>query len=358
MTIQHVLLLALSLLMLNACDKAPVTWQESVQKAIEENRTLAKEDFKLLPMEEYTDSEQFDGPRIMFEGPVPWPVEKRSTRSDTLWSIKPDGTDLRMILTLEEMYGDTRGCCINYNSDLARSRDNRYIAFVTGYKKIPETPDTSGMWMVDMKTREFIEVHREPAGDLNFTYQGDKLTYISYGYLYEYDISTGKTIKRDQPIQGSSGFTLEAPQNNIIMHRGTTIHFFTYEGQPIRTIDLKTLLPDWTEDEFRYSTSGSLYSANGRYMVIPFLDHGNTLIDLSEQPAIRLINQTPALPNCCVLLSSNGTYYQKIHKSIIEVYPEGESKKMPFPGNFIPRELTNDSPVLGMGNSILINEKY
>ena len=89
MTIKHVLLLALSLLMLSACDKAPKTWQESVQKAIEENRTLTKDDFKLLPMEDYTDPQQFDGQRIMFEGPVPWPVEKSYTRDKPFGASSP-----------------------------------------------------------------------------------------------------------------------------------------------------------------------------------------------------------------------------------------------------------------------------
>jgi hypothetical protein len=263
-----------------------------------------------------------------------------------------------MILTLEEMYGDTRGCCINYNSDLARSRDNRYIAFITGYKQIPESPDSRGVWLVDLKTREFIEVHRTPAVDLNFTYQGDKLTYISYGYLYEYDIATGKAIKRDQPIQGSSGIALQGPQNNIIMHRGTTIHFFTFEGKPIRTIDLKTLLPDWTDEEFRYSSDGSLYSANGRFMVIPFLIKRNVLVDLSENPTATLMENCRTLPNGSALLSSEGTYYELSFLSVTEIFPVYGKTRVPFPGEFIPEELNNDNPAFFMGNSIMINEKY
>jgi hypothetical protein len=357
MPIKHLLLIALSLLFLNACDKAPKTWQESVQKAIEENRTLTKDDFKLLPMEDYTDPQQFDGQRIMFEGPVPWPVEKRSTRSNTLWSIKPDGTDLRMILTLEEMYGDTRGCCINYNSDLARSPDNRYVAVITGYKDVPESPDTRGVWMVDLKTRNFVEVYQHHASWVHFNYDGTKLLFVS-GDLYEYDIATGNTTSRPQPVQGTTGFSLSGPENTLIMHRGTTIHFFTYEGKPIRTIDLKTLLPDWTEDDFRYSSTGSLYSANGRYMVIPFGVKGNTLVDLSEKPTATPMEKSDALPNGNGYLASNGTYYERDRRNFVEIEPNYKGVDVPFPGESIPKELTGGRPVLFMGNSIFINEKY
>jgi hypothetical protein len=356
MTIKHLLLLALCPLFLNACDKAPKTWQESVQKAIEENRTLTKEDFTLLPMEDYTDPKQFDGPRIMFEGPVPWPVENSYTRSDTLWSIKPDGTDLRMILTLEEMYGDTRGCCINYNSDLARSRDNRYIAFITGYKDIPESPDSRGVWLVDLKTRELTNVHTS-AIRVRFTHDSKKLLFIDGG-MYEYDIETGIKRERFKPMDGTSGFGLSGPENTLIMHRGTTIHFFTYEGKPIRTIDLKTLLPDWTDEQFRYSSDGSLYSANGRFMVIPFLIKRNVLVDLSENPTATLMENCRTLPNGSALLSSEGTYYELSFLSVTEIFPVYGKTRVPFPGEFIPEELNNDNPAFFMGNSIMINEKY
>jgi hypothetical protein len=325
-----------------------------VQKAIAENRTLTRDDFKLLPMEDYTDPKQFDGPRIMFEGPVPWPMGYHSNHK-SLWSIKPDGTDLRMILTLEEMYGDTRGCCINSNSDLARSRDNRYIAFITGYKDVPGTPDSAGVWMVDMKTRKFTEVYQHPAIWVHFNYDSTKLLFVS-GELYEYDIAKRKLSSRSQPIQGSSGFTLQGPQNNIIMHRGTKIYFFTFEGKPIRTIDLKTLLPDWTDEDFRYSSTGSLYSANGLYMVIPFFTKRNTLIHLSEQPTATLMKNSDALPNGDGILSSDGTYSESIFGAFIEIFPKYKGVVVPFPGEFIPRKLTNDQHVLFMGRRILINE--
>jgi hypothetical protein len=209
-----------------------------------------------------------------------------------------------------------------------------------------------------MKTREFIEVHRKQAVDLNFTYQGDKLTYISYGRLYEYDIATRETIRRSQPIQGSSGFTLQGPQNNIVMHRGTKIYFFTFEGKPIRTIDLKTLLPDWTDDDFRYSSSGSLYATNGRYMIIPFLNHGNTLIDLSKQQVVAIMKNSKALPNGNGFLTSNGVYHESVGNATTEVFPKFEGNAITFPGEIIPKELVGGYPVLYIGTGIFINERY
>jgi hypothetical protein len=261
-----------------------------------------------------------------------------------------------MILTLEEMYGDTRGCCINYNSDLARSRDNRYIAFITGYKDVPGTPDSRGVWLVDLKTRKFVNVHTS-AIRVHFTYDSKKLLYIDGG-MYEYDIASGKEIKRYKPLQGTSGYALSGPENIMIMHRGTKIYFFTFEGKPIRTIDLKTLLPDWTDDDFRYSSDGSLYSANSRYVVIPFFNHGNTLLDLSEQQLIAIMKNSDALPNGDGILFSNSTYYATIPGGISEIFPKYKGTVVPFPGEFIPKELAGGHHVLSMGNRILINEKY
>jgi hypothetical protein len=142
------------------------------------------------------------------------------------------------------------------------------------------------------------------------------------------------------------------------MHRGTTIHFFTYEGKPIRTIDLKTLLPDWTDEQFRYSTTGSLYSANGRFMVIPFLGNKMVLVDLSKKPTATLMEKSDALPNGDGIMASVGTYYESIPGGISEIFPKYRGSVVPFPGEFIPTELTGDKHVLYMGNRVLINEKY
>jgi hypothetical protein len=118
------------------------------------------------------------------------------------------------------------------------------------------------------------------------------------------------------------------------------------------------LLPDWTEDDFRYSSTGSLYSANGRYMVIPFGVKGNTLVDLSENPTATLMENCRTLPNGSALLSSEGTYYELSFLSVTEIFPVYGKTRVPFPGEFIPEELNNDNPAFFMGNSIMINEKY
>jgi hypothetical protein len=352
------------LLLLNACDKAAQnTWQESVRNAIKEKRTLTRDDFNLLPMEDYADSKQFDGPRIMFEGAVPWPIEKNSP-AETLWSIKPDGTDLRMILTLEEMYGDTRGCCINNNTDLARSRDNRYIAFITGNKQNhPEAPDSRGVWLVDLKTRKFTNVHTS-AIRVRFTYDSKKLLYID-GDMYEYDIDSGKERKRNKPLGVTSGFGLCGPQDTMVMHRGTKIHFFTYEGKSIRTIDLKKLLSNWDDIDFSYSSTGSIYSANGRYVVIPFFKKTwrtagkrNLLVNLSEEPAASLMENSAKIPNDNGIISSEGSYLESRSYSVSTVFPKYGYIHFDFPGEFIPTELTGGHHVLNMDNMILINEPY
>jgi hypothetical protein len=254
------------------------------------------------------------------------------------------------------MYGGMRGCCINSNSDLARSRNNRYIAFITGYKNIPGTPDSRGVWLVDMKTRKFINVHTS-AIRLHFTYDSKKLLYIDGG-MYEYDIATGKERKRYKPMDGTSGYGLSGPENNIIMHRGTKIYFFTFEGKPIRTIDLKKLLPSWTTEDFRYSSDGSLYSANGHYMVIPFLGNKMVLVDLSKKPTATLMKNCRALPNGDGILFSDGTYFESIPGGISEIFPKFRGTVVALPGNFIPKELTGGHHVFYMGNRIMINEKY
>jgi hypothetical protein len=93
-------------------------------------------------------------------------------------------------------------------------------------------------------------------------------------------------------------------------------------------------------------------------MIIPFLNHGNTLIDLSEHPVAASIKHSRGLPNSNDMLSSGGTYYESIPGGIIEIYPKYKGTVVPFPGEFIPKELAGGHHVLSMGNRILINEKY
>ncbi|RMF15980.1 MAG: hypothetical protein D6758_08855, partial [Gammaproteobacteria bacterium] len=98
------LMLALLMALLTAC--TPDTWQERVKQAVENGEPVTAETFD-LPMEDYTDPKQFDGPRLMFFGRSPWRLKYADKPHGLmLFSVKPDGSDLRLVLTEEELYKD------------------------------------------------------------------------------------------------------------------------------------------------------------------------------------------------------------------------------------------------------------
>lgn len=338
MKTMYTLIVMMAALLLASCDNAPKTWQEAVKRAIEENRPVTKEDFALLPMEDYTDPKQFDGPRIMFKGPLPWPQEHtKKTHDTTLWSMKPDGSDLRMVMTLEERFGDTRGCCINDLTDLARSRDNRYIAFITQYQNVPGAGDYEGVWLFDLKTRTFTEVFRKPAVKVHFTYESDKLTFFA-GYFYVYDIKTGTLEKRDNPLNGLSGYALSGPENTIVAHRDHSIYYFTFDGKPIKELDLRPLVPAWQDRNFRIvAQNGSLFSDNGKYAVLGTLPR--LWLNLTDSPSATLLPDADGLPNTHGAISNRGHYFQGGGQQIIQIYPERNKPYLEQPLSWIPKHL-------------------
>lgn len=359
MKTMYTLIIMMAALLLASCDNAPKTWQEAVKRAIEENRPVTKEDFALLPMEDYTDPQQFDGPRIMFVGPLPWPeeIEKgKGLHDKALWSMKPDGSDLRMVMTREEFFGTPRGCCINDLSDLARSRDNRYIAFITQYQNVPGAGDYEGVWLFDLKTRTFSEVFRKPAGGLRFSYDNDKLSFFA-GYFYVYDIKTRTLEKRDNPLNGLSGYALSGPDNTIVAHRDHSIYYFTFDGKPIKELDLRPLVSEWEEGDFRIAAqNGSLFSDNGKYAVLG--TQTNLWLNLTETPsALPISSPSPGLlPNAYGLISNQGAYYKGGGQYISKIIPEWIKFHLEQPLYWIPKELMPEQKTFYFVTRKFINE--
>ncbi len=98
---------------------------------------------KNIKKEDYTDPQSFDQPRIQFLGAFP-----KGSENDLIWSVKADGTDLRLVLDEKEIYADGWGVISNTPQ---RSPNNRYLAwFFRGGKE--------KAIVFDLKTRERIVI--------------------------------------------------------------------------------------------------------------------------------------------------------------------------------------------------------
>ncbi|WP_369601819.1 hypothetical protein AAIA72_02180 [Hahella sp. SMD15-11] len=321
---------AIWLLILTAC--TPDTWQERVKKAMEDGDPITEETFS-LPMEDYTDPKQFDGPRLMFFGSSPWPLRYADHKHGLLlFSARPDGSDLRLVLTEEELYKDSgrSACCIRSSLHLARSPDNRYVAFELRrredipYKQLP--PGSGGelsIWLVDLKTRQFTHVDDDGI-DLKFTAQGDKLCYFS-GDFKCYNIRTGEHVTRYNLKLRSAGFGFRGENNQIVNINPEQIEIYSFDGTLLQTYPFTSLFRTYTARRLVTGTSSSIVSENGRFAYILLTDGTGWLVDTIKGVGLKEVPDTP-FPSDNIL-GANGDLYLEDRKGLRRVH--GASPALP-----------------------------
>jgi hypothetical protein len=136
---------------------------------------------KEWPREDLNDESSYDLPRIQFfwpnQGDNSHPLYDNYEGKDKIWSMKTDGTDLRLVT--DDFYGYARG-------KMARSPNNRYLAYgYAGGGKIVKA-------VYDLKTKE-THILGEEIGVPRFVWAEDS-SYLYFSDtrrdVYKWDVDT------------------------------------------------------------------------------------------------------------------------------------------------------------------------
>ncbi|NAW86193.1 Tricorn protease domain-containing protein, partial [Photobacterium halotolerans] len=138
---------------------------------------------KEWPREDLDDESSYDLPRVVFR----WDNGEGETddyyeRKDKVWSIKTDGTDLRLVA--DEFSGGVRS--------MKMSPNNRYLALgfwaESGVKKV----------IKDLRTGEYFELGNDYGlPEFLWSEQSDYLYFNEGSESFKYDLSTGNIEKVD-----------------------------------------------------------------------------------------------------------------------------------------------------------------
>ncbi|NOH61218.1 hypothetical protein [Vibrio sp. RE88] len=149
---------------------------------------------KEWPREDLNDASSYDLPRVQFfwanlsndRGYEPHPMYNEYEGQVKIWSMKTDGTDLRLVVD-EFPVADASG-----SGKMVRSPNNRYLAFGYG---------GSGKAVYDLKTKETY--HLADRGPIGFLWAEDS-SYLYYRTrdtsgqaVYKWDATTHEKVKVD-----------------------------------------------------------------------------------------------------------------------------------------------------------------
>ncbi|RMF18378.1 MAG: hypothetical protein D6758_04335, partial [Gammaproteobacteria bacterium] len=204
-------------------------------------------------------------------------------------------------------------CCLYNNLRLARSPDNRYVAFELQWrrdypweKKPKNAKGEDGLWLVDLKTREFTHVYH---GGTNFVFTADstKLCF-AMGKIRCYDIPTRKLIVRDDLKLRSAGFGFMDEDNKIVNINPEQIEIYSFEGELLQTWPFTTLFENPKAKELVTAANSSIVSENGHYAYIFLADGTGWLVDVRTGKGLaEFPNSWP--PSTGTLLTNYGDLY-------------------------------------------------
>ncbi len=198
-----ILLLVLFNVALNACNPSPETKEETTVQVTEPD----KPKIPIVILEALKDESSYDMPRFQFQGYLEGREQKE------IWSIKIDGSDLRLVLSAEELY---HGGFSYLSPHMSRSPDGRYVALV-------QKPDegSNARVLYDLKTRKRTVMVKNSAiiPSIRWTQDSKKVLFYSWSqkdsksYLYEFDVNDKKLSKGPEvhsyefyPIKNDSEF--------------------------------------------------------------------------------------------------------------------------------------------------------
>ncbi|NAW80691.1 hypothetical protein CAG69_01225, partial [Vibrio sp. V43_P6S15P86] len=153
---------------------------------------------KEWPREDLNDASSYDLPRVQFtwanlsndQGYGPDPMYDEYEGRVKVWSMKTDGTDLRLVTDLPYL-----GKASSTRYKTSRSPNNRYVALNSG-------PD---IHLFDLKEQKLIDLPHRLAGIPGFLWAEDS-SYVYYRtgkvgrVVYKWDIAKGEAEKTDLHI--------------------------------------------------------------------------------------------------------------------------------------------------------------
>ncbi|PQJ69808.1 Tricorn protease N-terminal domain-containing protein [Vibrio jasicida] len=153
---------------------------------------------KEWPREDLNDASSYDLPRVQFtwanlsndQGYGPVPMYDEYEGRVKVWSMKTDGTDLRLVTDLPYL-----GKASSTRYKTSRSPNNRYVALNSG-------PD---IHLYDLKEQKLIDLPHRLAGIPGFLWSEDS-SYVYYRtgkvgrVVYKWDIAKGEAEKTDLHI--------------------------------------------------------------------------------------------------------------------------------------------------------------
>lgn len=169
----------------------------------------------------YGDPEIWSTPRIQFESKLP------GHKFLSVWSMRPDGSDRRLVLDTLEAY--ETGASIG---SVIRSPNNRYLAYKIAY------PDPVRVGVYDLKEKKVI-LDYEALGRPVFMWTSDSknLLFLANGYHYNFNTETQEVKERPSIISGQM-FVL-AGDNKILSIRTRELEVFNWDGTLDKTIPIK-----------------------------------------------------------------------------------------------------------------------
>ncbi|MCG7495259.1 Tricorn protease domain-containing protein [Vibrio sp. Of7-15] len=167
------------------------------------------------PREDLNDKSSYDLPRVMFRwNNMRYDImygaqteEQRYEARDKIWSIKTDGTDLRLVT--DDFNGSVRV--------MRRSPDNRYLAYAYGH--------SDGMFKIlfDLKTQTSTVLGQSRGKDMFLWAEDSSYVYFADNRSYwKYDIATQK--KEEVDIHFSNHSVIYQGKRYVVSDYGVVVY--------------------------------------------------------------------------------------------------------------------------------------
>ncbi len=216
---------------------------------------------EITPRENLQDPKSYDLPRLQFI----WDADNDD--EDSVWSIKIDGTDLRLTLAQEELETLFSKVKTLYTKGFgigSRSPNGRYIFLY----------HDAQVSILDLQTKKLREIGDFiTKGSPQFTDDGDGILFYNHGVLRLYRISTGTLEKFPYVFSEGTCFIARGKKQLIAVHP-KEIKVYDFNAKLLKTLDIISMK--------KYGGRG-IYSFSG---VRPSLD-GRLLYFSTSQPVLN-----------------------------------------------------------------------
>lgn len=206
--------------------------------------------------EQWDDPDTLSTPRLQFV----WRHPEESTQKQGIWSMRFDGSDLRLAASRELLDQPTPGATRN-NRVPIRSPNNRYIAV----SMVTLCNTCAALRIVDLKTQTIKQLDRKKydgGANLQWTADSRYLVFNGRGMLLEHDVHTNETqviVKRFYDGHNPGFFHLLEGGKKIMFERNNQRFIHDYKtGELLSTLEGGAYNAPLSEDDKYYITNRNL----------------------------------------------------------------------------------------------------